>query len=130
MSDDSVVPEYDRSLLPVGSKLEVRVDDESLVEQGEDSVALGFGDSHDPSSEAGVDEDALESGDGVNSNDGMDRLDRLTSNVISDRLGSVGLSDSRVDGGESGKVGLEGRREGGVKSVSGGEAVGERRGDA
>ena len=61
----------------------------------------------------------------MNSNNGVDALDGFSPDVVSDRLGSVGLSDSRVDGGESGEVGLEGGREGGVKSVAGGEAVGE-----
>lgn len=77
-----------------------------------------------------VDENTLESSDGMNSNDRVDALDGFASNVVSNRFGSVRLSDPRMDGGEGGEVGLEGGGEGGVKSVSRREAENKRKEDA
>ena len=52
MCNDSVIPENDRSFLPVGSKLEVRVYDEALVKKSKNSIALGLGNSNDSTGEA------------------------------------------------------------------------------
>lgn len=68
-----------------------------------------------------VDKDRLDASHGMDSDDGMDGLDRLSSDVSTGSPRSVGLADSRVDGGETLEVGLQGRREGRVEGRTGRE---------
>jgi hypothetical protein len=63
-----------------------------------------------------VDKDRLDACHRVDSDDGMDRLDGLSSDVSSSGLGSVRLTDARVESGETLEVGLEAGREGRVES--------------
>ena len=71
MVDDSVVPTSHVSCLPLPSHRRIGLLGEAVLEESERVVALSLGHADESSDESRVDKDGLETGNGVNSDDGV-----------------------------------------------------------
>lgn len=82
MVDHGIVPNRYIILFPLDPGRVFRNLSKLRVEKLQRVIALGLADAQDPSCETGVDKDALDPCDGVDSDDGVNRFDPLTSDVL------------------------------------------------
>ena len=114
----SIIPERDRVALPAEAHLEVHVATDLLEQEVQDGVRLSLGNADDATRESWVDVDTLPAGDGMNADDGVDRLNGFATNVESGSAGTISLGDTAVESAKAFQVGLQPRAEGRVKGIA------------
>ena len=106
--DDPVVPVRHISSLPPPSAGRICLLSETVLEEGQDHVAFSLGNAHKSSDKAWIDEDRLETGDGMHSHDRVDRLDGLSErDAVPVGASRSGLVVAGMDGAERFEVDLE-----------------------
>lgn len=98
--------------------LEVHIGANLLEQKVQDGVRLSLWNADDATRESRVDVDALPASDWMDTDDGVDRLDGLATNVEPSSAGTVSLRYATVKGAQALQVGLQPRAEGRVKGIS------------